>query len=66
MGNKLLDIIVLGINAGKAAAAKAKDVELGTMNLDHVENYAKELDEAGVTTGDVSPLLLPKYARHER
>ena len=66
MGNSLLDIIVFGRNAGKAAAAKAKDVELGTMNLDHVENYAKELDEAGVTTGDVSPLLLPKYARHER
>lgn len=66
MGNSLLDIIVFGRNAGKAAAAKAKNVELGTMNLDHVENYAKELDEAGVTTGDVSPLLLPKYARHER
>ena len=66
MGNSLLDIIVFGRNAGKAAAAKAKNVELGTMNLDHVENYAKELDEAGVTTEDVSPLLLPKYARHER
>ena len=66
MGNSLLDIIVFGRNAGKAAAAKAKNVEIGTMNLDHVEAYAKELKTAGVDTGDVSPLLLPKYARHER
>ena len=66
MGNSLLDIIVFGRNAGKAAAARAKDVELGEMNLNHVEEYAKELKEAGVETGDVSPLLLPKYARHER
>ncbi len=66
MGNSLLDIIVFGRNAGKAAAARAKDVVLGEMNLNHVEEYAKELKEAGVETGDVSPLLLPKYARHER
>ena len=66
MGNSLLDIIVFGRNAGKAAAAKAKDVELGTMNLDHIETYAEELKNAGVASGDVSPLLLPKYARHER
>ncbi|MEF2764182.1 MAG: FAD-dependent oxidoreductase [Mediterraneibacter sp.] len=66
MGNSLLDIIVFGRNAGKAAAAKAKNVELGNMNLDHIEAYAEELKEAGLDTGDVSPLLLPKYARHER
>ena len=66
MGNSLLDVIVFGRNAGKAAAAKAKSVELGKANLDHIEAYAKELTDAGVETGDVSPLLLPKYARHER
>lgn len=66
MGNSLLDIIVFGRNAGKAAAAKAKSVELGKANLDHIEAYAKELTDAGIETGDVSPLLLPKYARHER
>lgn len=66
MGNSLLDIIVFGRNAGKAAAAKAKNVELGNMNLDHIQAYAGELKEAGIDTGDVSPLLLPKYARHER
>ncbi len=66
MGNSLLDIIVFGRNAGKAAAAKAKDVTLGEMNLDHIDAYAKELEEAGLATDEVSPLLLPKYARHER
>ena len=66
MGNSLLDIIVFGRNAGKAAAAKAKTVELGTMNIDHVAAYAEELKAAGIETNDVSPLLLPKYARHER
>ncbi len=66
MGNSLLDIIVFGRQAGKAAAAKAKDVELGAMNIDHVAAYAEELAAAEASTGDVSPLLLPKYARHER
>ncbi len=66
MGNSLLDIIVFGRNAGKAAAAKAKDIELGALTLRHIEDYAKALAEAGLETNDVSPLLLPKYARHER
>ena len=48
MGNSLLDVIVFGRDAGKAAAAKAKDVTLGTMNLDHVKEYAKTLEEAGL------------------
>ena len=66
MGNSLLDIIVFGRNAGKAAAAKAKEVELGTMSLDHLKAYAEELDAAGATAEGVSPMLLPNYARHER
>ena len=66
MGNSLLDIIVFGRNAGKAAAAKAKEIELGVMNLDHIDAYAKELEAAGLETGTVSPMLLPNYARHER
>ncbi len=66
MGNSLLDIIVFGRNAGKAAAAKAKEIELGAMNLDHIDAYAKELEEAGLETGKVSPMLLPAYSRHER
>ena len=66
MCNSLLDVIVFGRNAGKKAAAKCKDVELGEMNLDHVKAYDEELKAAGVETDHVSPLLLPHYARHER
>ena len=47
MGNSLLDIIVFGRNAGKAAAARSKEVELGRMNLDHLQKYAEELEAAG-------------------
>lgn len=61
MGNSLLDIIVFGRNAGKAAAARAKEVELGKMNLDHLQKYAEELEAAGLHTGSVSPMLLPNY-----
>lgn len=66
MGNSLLDIIVFGRNAGKAAAQKAKKTKLGTLNLDHVVQYAEELKKAGVEADNISPLLLPQYARHER
>ena len=66
MGNSLLDVIVFGRNAGKKAAAKAKEVELGTMNLDHVADYDQALKDASLAAEDVSPKLLPKYARHER
>ena len=66
MGNSLLDVIVFGRNAGKKAAAKYASVELGNLNLDHVAAYDKELKDAGLATGEVSPKLLPKYARHER
>ena len=65
MGNSLLDIIVFGRNAGKAAARRAAETTLGTMNLDHIDAYAAELTAAGEAGDDVSPLLLPKYARHE-
>ena len=49
-----------------SAAARAKEIELGQMNLDHIQAYAEELKAAGVEQEGVSPLLLPKYARHER
>ncbi len=66
MGNSLLDVIVFGRNAGKKAAEKCKEVELGEMNLDHIYAYEKELKAAGAETDKVSPLLLPNYARHEQ
>ena len=66
MGNSLLDIIVFGRNAGKAAAAKAKETEIGTVNLDHIYQYAEELKKADADEHDISPLRFPNYARHER
>ena len=66
MGNSLLDIIVFGRNAGKAAAKSIKKTKIGKINLDHVKEYAKELKKAKLNLETTSPLLLPKYARHER
>ena len=66
MGNSLLDVIVFGRDAGMSAAEKAKSVKLGNMTLNHVTEYAQALQSAGEHTNDVSPMLLPKYARHAR
>ena len=61
MGNSLLDIIVFGRSAGQSAAAKAKEVEVGTLTLDHVNSFAAEMEKAGIKTDDISPRLLPDY-----
>ncbi len=66
MGNSLLDIIVFGRTAGRSAAKCAKDVELGTLTLSHIEEYKNRLAGTGIDSMDVSPMLLPNYARHER
>ena len=63
MGNSLLDIIVFGRNAGKNASAKAKDVQVGKLTLEHVTSFAKEREAAGITGDVVSPQLLPDYRR---
>ncbi len=63
MGNSLLDVIVFGRRAGKAASAKAKDVTVGKLTLDHVDKFAKEQADAGIVTDVVSPKLLPDYVR---
>ena len=61
MGNSLLDIIVFGRDAGKAAAAKAKTVNVGKLTLAHVDAFAAECEAAGLETDTVSPKLLPTY-----
>jgi len=66
MGNSLLDIIVFGRNAGKAAASKASETKIGELSLEHLVEYARELKNAGVEAERISPLLLPEYTRHER
>ena len=63
MGNSLLDIIVFGRSAGINAAAKAKDVTVGKLSLDHIEKFEKEIEGAGIDTAMVSPKLLPDYTR---
>ena len=61
MGNSLLDVIVFGRNAGKNASEKSKNVECGSLTLEHVGKFEKELDNAGIKTDLVSPKLLPVY-----
>jgi len=63
MGNSLLDIIVFGRSAGKAAAKKAISVTIGTMSLEHINEYAKALEQADIASKNASPLLLPNYTR---
>lgn len=65
MGNSLLDIIVFGRNAGKNAAAKSRSVTPGVPTLAHIDAFRKTLEEAGIHTDNVSPKLLPDYARRE-
>jgi hypothetical protein len=63
MGNSLLDVCVFGRIAGVNAALyvkeKAKD---GRLTLDHVRRYHKALEEAGIITDRVAPMLLPDYS----
>ena len=65
MGNSLLDIIVFGRNAGKEAAAKAKNVEVKELTLAHVDDFAKMLADAGIEPTAVSPKLLPDYRKQD-
>ena len=63
MGNSLLDIIVFGRSAGINAALKSKTVSVGKLNLNHIEKFEEELENAGIKTNTVSPKLLPDYTR---
>lgn len=65
MGNSLLDIIVFGRNAGRNAAAQAKDITLGKLSLSHVDAFADEMKQAGIQSDVVSPKLLPDYTRQK-
>lgn len=62
MGNSLLDIMVFGrisgTNAGKFALNEYQE---GKLTLEHVRRYHQELEEAGVETDRIAPMLLPDY-----
>jgi len=62
MGNSLLDILVYGRRAGLNAARKSKETEPGKLTLEHLSEYAREIEKAGIESGAVSPMLLPDYA----
>ncbi len=65
MGNSLLDIIVFGRNAGKHASERVKDVTVGKLTLSHVDDFAKELKDAGIEPTVLSPRILPDYTRKD-
>jgi succinate dehydrogenase/fumarate reductase flavoprotein subunit len=64
MGNSLLDVTVFGRIAGTQAAvyAKGKAVTGGTLTLEHVRKYNKELEAAGVGKERIAPMILPDYS----
>jgi len=63
MGNSLLDVCVFGRIAGGSAALYVKEKSKeGKPTLDHVRRYHKELEEAGIITDRVAPMILPDYS----
>jgi succinate dehydrogenase/fumarate reductase flavoprotein subunit len=63
MGNSLLDVCVFGRIAGANASLYTKEkAKEGKLTLDHVRRYHKELEEAGIITDRVAPMLLPDYS----
>jgi succinate dehydrogenase/fumarate reductase flavoprotein subunit len=63
MGNSLLDVCVFGriagVNAAEYVMEKFRD---GSLTLEHVRKYHRELEEAGIVTDRVAPMLLPDYS----
>jgi succinate dehydrogenase / fumarate reductase flavoprotein subunit len=66
MGNSLLEITVFGRRAGRAAALRAREVKPGKLTLAHVDEWNKQLAEAGIGNPILSPILLPDYTRKVR
>ncbi len=63
-GNSSLDIFVFGRRAGRTAAQYVKEVKPGSLTLEHVHRWQRNLEEAGLAKiRPISPLLLPNYAR---
>jgi len=63
MGNSLLDITVFGRLAGETAGLYVKErADIGALSVEHVRKYHNELEEAGIETDRVSPMILPDYA----
>lgn len=66
MGNSLLDVLLFGRVAGRNAGIYAmENAKEGKLTLDHVRAYHKELEEAGIVTDRIAPMLLPDYSSEE-
>ena len=66
MGNSLLDVIVFGRIAGTNAARYVRSYQdAGRYNLDHVKQYNRELEEAGIGSSRIAPMILPDYTNPE-
>ncbi len=67
MGNSLLDVVVFGRIAGCSAAEYVKSgFKDAALTLDHVREYHRALEKAGVPIdGRVAPMLLPDYSNPE-
>ena len=62
MGNSLLDVVVFGREAGIEAGKMFKGISSPEgLNLQHVKDFEKERDAAGIKKDLVSPKLLPRY-----
>ncbi|MGC8908068.1 MAG: FAD-binding protein [Desulfomonilaceae bacterium] len=62
MGNSLLDITVFGRLAGESAGKYAlQRGAVQSLSVEHVRKYHKELEDAGIITDRVSPVILPDY-----
>jgi len=67
MGNSLLDVVVFGRRAGRAAGERARESRIGRLTLAHVAAWNRELAEAGLWEGArPSPQILPEYRRKVR
>lgn len=60
MGNALLDIISFGRRAGRAAA-HAAPAHKGRGGLEHVRDFQRAMQKAGVASGIKAPVLYPVY-----
>ena len=62
MGNSLLDVVVFGREAGIEAGKMFKDIKLSDkLSLQHVKDFEKEREAAGIKSDAVSPKILPRY-----
>lgn len=62
MGNSLLDVLVFGRRAGMRASRYVERFkDGGELTLKHIEEFHKDLEEAGINNAPAAPILLPNY-----